>query len=52
MKHKCLLGATAIATNGSGICVCYFGLQTLSFQHKLNSQNNSTNALLAAGAVN
>lgn len=38
--------------NVSGICVCYFGLQTLFFQHKLNSQNNSPNALLGEVRIN
>jgi len=32
--------------------VCYFGLQTLAFNYKFYSQNNSTKPLLVAGAVN
>jgi hypothetical protein len=38
--------------NGLRLGVCYFGLQTLAFKDKFNSQNNSTKPLLVAGAVN
>jgi len=41
-----------IVPNVLRLCVCYFGLQTLAFNDKFYSQNNSTKPLLVDGAVN
>ncbi len=40
-----------MAGNGLRLGVCYFALQILRLNNKLNRQNNSTKPLFVAGAV-